>query len=94
MTPINTQEADEREGLAGVGVPLSALMRGPEVQWLHIDGPYITWCGQIEWLKFREIIWILLRLASVDEVGILHWPNLGVKRNWHRRHAAEEGVKL
>ena len=30
-----------------IGVPVEDLMKGPQVQWNHVDGPLMTWAGRM-----------------------------------------------
>jgi hypothetical protein len=69
-----------RIGDAQIGVPLSAIMGGPHVTWKHVDGPLMTWAGELHWLTFRERLRIFFRRATVDQIACERWPHLAKLR--------------
>lgn len=52
-----------------------AILAGPEVQWDHIDGPLVTWAGQMHWLTSWERLRIYLGLSTVESVAKARFPN-------------------
>ena len=63
-----------------VSVPRKAITNGPSVQWNHIDGPLMTWAGQLHWLTWKERMMIDLGVTTVDLVAERHWPHLARHR--------------
>jgi hypothetical protein len=59
-----------------VSIPVEAITRGPNVEWRHIDGPLMTWAGNLHWLTWRERLALWLRLTTVDAVAVKLWPYL------------------
>lgn len=68
------------ERMMQTAVPREAIMEGPHVTWDHIDGPLMTWAGELHWLTWRERVLIALRLSSVDRVADRVWPHLARHR--------------
>jgi len=60
-----------------VQVPHSAILEGPHVNWKHIDGPLMSWAGEIHrlTLKERADIW-LFGQKMVDDIASRRWPHL------------------
>lgn len=54
----------------------SAITRGPDIQWVHIDGPVMHWAGHMHWLTFGQILALLFRRTSVYGLGAKVWPHL------------------
>ena len=63
-----------------VSVPKEAITQGPSVSWRHIDGPMLSWAGQVHWLTLRERFSIWMRLTTVDAVAAKRWPHLAKAR--------------
>jgi hypothetical protein len=47
----------------------------------HIDGPLMTWAGQLHWLTWRERLALWLGLTSVDVLAARHWPGYAQRKN-------------
>ena len=70
------------------GVPASAVLDGPWVQWKHCDGPCLHWAGNIDWLTWRERIAIFFGLKTVEEVARDRWPFMAEVADRLRAHQA------
>ena len=70
-------------GDVGVSVPVEAITAGPHVTWEHIDGPLMSWAGQLHWLTWRERLRIFFRRATVDQIACERWPHLATIRAKH-----------
>lgn len=66
---------------ATVSVPPEAITNGPDVIWNHIDGPLMTWAGQMHWLTLRERFLIWIGLETVDSIGCKRFPFLAKQRS-------------
>lgn len=62
------------DALSKSDVPVEDLMKGPQVQWNHVDGPLMTWAGRMHWLTWGERLRITLRLTSVEKLASERWP--------------------
>jgi hypothetical protein len=65
----------------GWSVPNEAITRGPHVQWNHVDGPLMSWAGEIHWLTVGQRIRVALGMATVDEIACTRWPYLARLRD-------------
>lgn len=70
---------------SSISVPGRAVAEGPVVSWRHVDGPLMTWAGQMHWLTFRERLRICFGLATVDGIAAERWPYLAALREELRR---------
>ncbi len=61
---------------ATVSVPVEAIEAGPYIQWDHIDGPLMTWAGQMHWLTWGERLALTVRYKTADEIAASRFPNL------------------
>lgn len=59
-----------------VTVTCEAILAGPVVEWGHVDGPLMSWAGQMHWLTIWERVRISLRLSSVESVAKARFPHI------------------
>jgi hypothetical protein len=64
-----------------VSVPREALISAPHINWKHIDGPLMTWAGNLHWLTLMERISLFFDIRSIEDVAEKHWPN---RRVWRK----------
>ena len=57
-------------------MPIAAITDGPNVQWNHIDGPLLTWAGELHWLTWRERFSLLFRRSTIDAIASARFPHL------------------
>lgn len=70
-----------------ISVPSAAILEGPHVNWRHVDGPLMTWAGQLHWLTWRERILIALMMTTVDRLACRRWPQIDGIRKTLRNQA-------
>lgn len=70
-------------GDAHLSVPVSEVTSGPHVQWRHIDGPLMTWAGEMHWLTWQERLRVFFGRATVDQIACERWPHLAKLREIH-----------
>jgi hypothetical protein len=58
----------------GVSTPLEAVLAEATVRWNHIDGPLLSWAGQLHWLTWRERFAIWIGRETPDTIAQKHWP--------------------
>lgn len=63
-----------------IQVQPAAIIEGPHINWRHVDGPLMTWAGNLHWLTWMERVRLSLRLATVDDVARERWPRLSAMR--------------
>lgn len=68
-----------------VHAPVDALTDGPHIQWNHIDGPLMTWCGELHWLTWGERFRIHFGIATPRSIALERWPHLGAKHKVYKR---------
>lgn len=73
--------------LSEVSMPREAYLAEPHVIWKHIDGPLMTWAGQLHWLTCRERAAIWFGLATVEDIAQKQWPE---RRFWYAKAAGIE----
>jgi hypothetical protein len=59
-----------------IQVPNSAILEGPYVNWKHIDGPLMSWAGEIHWLTMKERFRAWVGLETIDQIACHRWPHL------------------
>jgi hypothetical protein len=69
----------------GVYVPAEEVAEPPHVVWNHIDGPLMTWCGELHWLTWRERFRIWAGLSTVRDVAHKRWPHLAKLNSTYKR---------
>lgn len=69
----------------GTYVPVGAVADAPHVQWKHIDGPLMTWCGELHWLTWGERLRIALGFATVRDIACKRWPHLAKLHATYKR---------
>lgn len=68
----------------GVSIPREALTAKPHINWKHIDGPLMTWAGQMHWLTWRQRFALWLGRATIQTVAEGQWPHLAKTKRLHR----------
>ena len=68
----------------GVSVQREALAAKPHVNWRHIDGPLMTWAGQMHWLTWRQRFALWLGRTTIEAVAESQWPHLAKTKRLHR----------
>lgn len=68
----------------GMSVPKEALIAKPHINWRHIDGPLMTWAGQMHWLTFGERIALAVKMTTATELAERLWPHLAKIKRFHR----------
>jgi hypothetical protein len=63
-----------------IQVERSAILAGPHVNWKHIDGPLMTWAGEMHWFTMSERLGLFLRRTTVEAIATRRWPHL--RRIW------------
>lgn len=66
-------------------VSVDDVSAAPHVVWKHIDGPLMTWCGEMHWLTWRERIRIALGLATERTIAYERWPHLAKLHTTYKR---------
>jgi hypothetical protein len=69
----------------GVYVSVDEVAAAPHVQWNHIDGPLMIWCGELHWLTWRERLCIALGIATERDVAYRRWPHLAKLHTTYKR---------
>jgi hypothetical protein len=57
-----------------VAMPIEDFLKEPHVMWTHIDGPLMTWAGQLHWLTMRERIALWFGATTIEAVAQKQWP--------------------
>lgn len=57
-----------------------AILAGPDVVWNHVDGPLLSWAGQLHWLTPWQRLQLWLGLETLDDVAEKRWPYLAEAR--------------
>lgn len=68
-----------------VHVSVDAVSEAPHVQWNHIDGPLMTWCGEMHWLTWGERLRIWLCISNVRSIAYKRWPHLAKLHTTYKR---------
>jgi hypothetical protein len=55
-------------------MPRMAYLDNPHVNWEHIDGPLMTWAGQMHLLTLRERIALWFKMTTIEAIAQKHWP--------------------
>lgn len=61
--------AKGEDGMTDIDVPWEAFDALPVVDWDHVDGPVITWAGQIHWLTWEERFSLALKLTTPEGIA-------------------------
>lgn len=64
-----------------IDMPTKAYMQRPHVQWKHVDGPCMSWCGHMHWLTWGERARLWLGLTTIDEIARERWPYTAARRD-------------
>jgi hypothetical protein len=64
----------------GVGTPREAVTAAPSIQWQHVDGPLLTWAGQLHWLTWRERFTLWLGKTTPEAIAEARWPVITAAR--------------
>ena len=60
---------DRKTIVGGASVPMTAFVAAPEIQWNHIDGPLMTWAGNMHWLTFGERFFLFFGLTTHEKIA-------------------------
>lgn len=74
-----------------IQVPCSAILEGAHINMKHIDGPLMSWAGEIHWLTLRERIRIWTGRQSIDDLACKRWPHLAQLRERLRTTSQDQG---
>ena len=56
-----------------VGMPIEALLADAEINFNHVDGPYLQWAGVIHWLSLRERFAVFIGRTTANDLAQKHW---------------------
>lgn len=57
----------------------ASILAGPSVSWRHVDGPLLTWAGEIHWLTWWERICLYLKQKTLYDIACDRWPHLELR---------------
>ena len=80
----------EYTAMSSVSVPTRAISAGPYINWRHVDGPMLSWAGQIHWLTWRERFSLFVRWQTVDHIACRRWPYLERLRSGFKEEPGHE----
>lgn len=64
----------------GVGVPAESLREPAHLQSDHIDGPLLSWGGQLHWLTLLERLALAVGTRTLDQIAANRFLQY---RDWH-----------
>ena len=64
----------------GLELPVAAFRAPAYLNSKHIDGPLLSWAGQLHWLTWTERIALRLGLRTIEQIAEKVWPSY---EPWH-----------
>lgn len=74
-----------------IQVPCTAIIEGPHVNWRHIDGPLMSWAGEIHWLTLKERFRAWIGIETIDQIACRRWAHLAKLRTRLRTTSQDQG---
>jgi hypothetical protein len=55
--------------MSRVSMSIEAIYSDPHINWRHIDGPLMTWAGQMHWLTWKERFLLWLGRITIHDIA-------------------------